>query len=97
MPKGKTQKSKKLTERERLIAAIPDDAVRIQVQTPNGKTKWRDLADIRPTDTQARLAEIPAEIEAEQAVIQARYADPQPRLFPVALAFLVPEKLAMFG
>ena len=43
---------------------------------------------------QARLAEIPAEIEAEQAVIQARYADPQPRLLPVALAFLVPEKLA---
>jgi superfamily II DNA or RNA helicase len=42
---------------------------------------------------EARLAEIPAEIEAEQAVIRARYADPQPRLFPVAVSFLVPEKL----
>lgn len=41
----------------------------------------------------ARLAEIPAEIEAEQAVIWARYADPQARLFPVAVAFLVPERL----
>jgi hypothetical protein len=43
---------------------------------------------------EARLAEIPAEIEAEQAVIRARYANPQPRLFPVALTFLVPEKLS---
>lgn len=43
---------------------------------------------------EARLAEIPAEIEAEQAVIQARYADPQPRLFPVAVTFLVPERFA---
>ncbi len=42
---------------------------------------------------EARLAAIPAEIEAEQAVIQARYANPQPRLFPVALTFLVPDKL----
>jgi ubiquinone biosynthesis protein UbiJ len=42
---------------------------------------------------QARLEEIPAEIAAEQAVIRARYADPQPRLFPVAVTFLVPEKL----
>jgi ERCC4-related helicase len=43
---------------------------------------------------QARLDEIPAEIEAEQAVIRGRYADPQPRLFPVAVTFLVPERLA---
>ncbi len=41
-----------------------------------------------------RLTEIPAEIEAEQAVIRARYADPEPRLFPVAITFLVPEKFA---
>lgn len=40
-----------------------------------------------------RLAEIPLEIEAEQAVIRDRYADPQPRLFPVAITFLVPERL----
>ncbi|MEW5960363.1 MAG: hypothetical protein AB1801_21765 [Chloroflexota bacterium] len=42
---------------------------------------------------QARLAQIPAEIEAEQATIQARFADPQPRLLPVAVTFLVPERL----
>lgn len=42
----------------------------------------------------ARLKEIPAEIERETAAIQARYANPQARLFPVAVTFLVPEKLA---
>jgi hypothetical protein len=42
---------------------------------------------------EARLAEIPAEIGAEQDVVHSRYADPQPRLFPVAVTFLVPEKL----
>ena len=41
---------------------------------------------------QARLAQIPGEIEQETAAIRARFADPQPRLFPVAVVFLVPEK-----
>jgi hypothetical protein len=40
-----------------------------------------------------RRERIEDEIVAEQAVIQARYADPQPRLFPVAVTFLVPERL----
>ncbi|MFN2134344.1 MAG: DISARM system SNF2-like helicase DrmD [Candidatus Promineifilaceae bacterium] len=43
---------------------------------------------------QARLEQIPLEIEAEQEVIRERYVDPQPRLFPVAVTFLVPERLA---
>ncbi|RME04629.1 MAG: helicase, partial [Bacteroidetes bacterium] len=43
---------------------------------------------------EARLAQIPKEIEAEQKAIRTRYADPQPRLFPVAVTFLVPERLA---
>jgi superfamily II DNA or RNA helicase len=42
----------------------------------------------------ARMQAIPAEIERETAAIQARFADPQSRLFPVAVTFLVPEKLA---
>jgi len=40
-----------------------------------------------------RLELIPGEIEAEQAAIRDRFADPQPRLFPVAVTFLVPERL----
>ena len=41
----------------------------------------------------ARSKEIPAEIERETAAIRARFADPQPRMFPVAVTFLVPERL----
>jgi hypothetical protein len=39
-----------------------------------------------------RLAAIPVEIEQEKAVIQKRFSDPQIRMFPVAVMFLVPEK-----
>jgi hypothetical protein len=42
----------------------------------------------------ARVRAIPEEIERETAAIQARYANPQPRLFPVAVTYLVPERFA---
>jgi ERCC4-related helicase len=42
----------------------------------------------------SRLAEIPVELDRETEAIRRRYADPQPRLFPVAVTFLVPEGLA---
>jgi superfamily II DNA or RNA helicase len=38
-----------------------------------------------------RVEQIPAEIERETRTIRARYADPQTRLFPIAVMFLVPE------
>jgi superfamily II DNA or RNA helicase len=41
-----------------------------------------------------RVAQIPGEIEAEHAQIDRRFAGPTPRLFPVAVTFLVPESLA---
>jgi hypothetical protein len=43
---------------------------------------------------QARVNQIPGEIEQETAAIRARYADPQPRLFPVSVMFVVPEGLS---
>jgi hypothetical protein len=39
-----------------------------------------------------RVKQIPAEIERETAAIRSRFADPQARMFPVAVAFLVPER-----
>ena len=42
----------------------------------------------------ARAREIPDEIERETAAIRARFANPQARMFPVAVTFLVPEKMA---
>lgn len=41
-----------------------------------------------------RLEQIPGEIEAEHLQIDRRFAGPTPRLFPVAVTFLVPESLA---
>lgn len=42
----------------------------------------------------ARVREIPDEIKRETEAIRARFANPQARMFPVAVTFLVPEKLA---
>ena len=42
----------------------------------------------------SRLDQLPAELARETEAIRRRYADPQPRLFPVAVTFLVPEGLA---
>ncbi len=42
----------------------------------------------------SRAKEIPAEIERETAAIRARFANPQARMFPVAVTFLIPEKMA---
>ena len=41
-----------------------------------------------------RLKEIPEEIERETQAIKARFANPQARMFPVAVTFLVPERLS---
>lgn len=41
-----------------------------------------------------RLAELPQEVELEAELIRARYANPSPRLFPVSVTYLVPERLA---
>ena len=41
-----------------------------------------------------RLQQIPGEIEAEKTAIEQHFANPQPRMFPVAVTFLVPEKFA---
>lgn len=41
-----------------------------------------------------RVERIPAEIEREAAAIHARFASPQPRVFPVGVTFLIPRRLA---
>jgi len=54
----------------------------------------RDQYNRNVAALQARLAQIPEEIEQETAGVRARYADPQSRLFPVAVTFLVPERIS---
>jgi hypothetical protein len=49
----------------------------------------RDIEALR-----RRLETIPEDIEREVEALRRRYADPEPRLFPVAITFLVPDNLA---
>lgn len=42
----------------------------------------------------ARAKEIPEEIKRETSAILARFANPQARMFPVAVTFLIPERMA---
>ena len=54
------------------------------------------LDDPSPSSMDAlrrRLAAIPDEIEKEKAAILKRFSDPQTRMFPVAVMFLVPVKM----
>jgi FtsZ-binding cell division protein ZapB len=45
----------------------------------------RDIGSLR-----TRLQELPTELAREVDHLKSRYRDPQPRLFPVAVTFLVP-------
>jgi SNF2 family DNA or RNA helicase len=60
--------------------------------------KWndseRDQYNRNEQALRLRLKQIPDELEKEIESVNKRYADPQPRLFPVAVTFLVPEKFA---
>jgi hypothetical protein len=53
----------------------------------------REQYDRNRSSLQARLDQIPYEIEQETAAIRARFANPTARLFPLAITFLVPKKL----
>lgn len=52
----------------------------------------RNLSSLR-----SRLEQIPIEIEQETALIKNRFTDPQPRLFPLTVSFLIPSKIAHGG
>jgi hypothetical protein len=81
-----------LTELERTIQEelAEPEYVQLELFTPSEKEQYgRNVAAL-----QARLAQIPGEIEQETALIRARYADLQFRLFPVAVTFLVPQRLS---
>jgi SNF2 family DNA or RNA helicase len=55
-------------------------------------TSERDQYNRNVQALRLRLKQIPEELEKEIEAVNKRYADPQPRLFPVAVTFLVPEK-----
>jgi SNF2 family DNA or RNA helicase len=81
-----------LAELRRTIEAELDEPEYVQLELfsdPEREQFERNRDALR-----ARVKQIPGEIEKETAAIRERFADPQPRLFPVAVTYLVPEKLA---
>ena len=79
-----------LNELARAIAAELDEPDGQQLDLPGFSDEDRS---IHKNALMARLQEIPDEIEREKEAIQKRFADPQTRLFPVAITFLVPQRL----
>jgi hypothetical protein len=64
--------------------------VQLELWTPPEKEQLElNLASLK-----RRLDEIPAEIERETESIKARYRNPTPRLFPVAVLCLMPKSMA---
>ncbi len=64
-----------------------------QLELPGFSDNEMDQVRRNVSALRARLEQIPNEIEHEQASIAMRFADPQPRLFPVAVTFLIPENM----
>ena len=83
-----------LTELMETIAAELDNPEYQQMVLPGFSDMEREQFEQNTDSLRARIREIPKEIEQETKASRARFADPQPRLFPVAVTFLVPEKLA---
>lgn len=61
--------------------------LRLEWSEGERQQRERDVDSLR-----ARLEEIPNELARETEHLRSRYRDPQPRLFPIAVTFLVPHR-----
>ena len=84
------------------LRAVMEDLAR-SIRTYLDDKPWQQLElfghdaaqrDLDLSAIQRRLAEIPDEIERETTHLRDRYANPTPRLFPVAVTYLVPQQFA---
>jgi hypothetical protein len=82
-----------LSELERAIRDQLDDPDYQQGFLPGLAPAEQEQFERNVDALRRRLSEIPGEIRKETEAIRARFADPQPRMFPVAVTFLVPSRL----
>jgi ERCC4-related helicase len=82
-----------LEELRRLIAEKVDDPGLKQMTFEGWGAPERDQLERNMDALRTRLREIPAEIERETAAAASRFSNLQPRLFPVAVTFLIPRRL----
>ena len=78
-----------LLELEKTIRNQLDEPV---TQLEFWTTPEREQLELNMQSLRKRLEQIPAEIERETENLRARFQNPTPRLFPVAVTFLVPKK-----
>jgi hypothetical protein len=83
-----------LTELQKAIQEQLNDPFYQQEYLPGMAPVEQEQFERNVDALRRRIQQIPKEIERESTAIQGRFADPQPRMFPVAVTFLVPEKLA---
>jgi len=68
-----------------------------EVQLGLFNTAEREQLERNRSALMRRAAQIPEEIRRETEALRQRYADPSPRLFPVAVTFLIPDNLVHGG
>jgi hypothetical protein len=83
-----------LTELQRSIQEKLNDPDLRQLTFAGWEDEERQQLERNMNALRVRVREIPDEIKRETEAVVARFADPQPRMFPVAVTFLVPEKMA---
>lgn len=66
----------------------------MQLELPGFSTAEREQFELNFSALQARVGQIPGEVEQEKAAIERRFGNRKVRLFPVAVTFYVPRKLA---
>ena len=88
-------------ESENITAILTElqDSIRLELAEPAVEqlelfsSAEREQFERNVGSLRSRLEQIPMEIEEETRLIRSRFADPQSRLFPLAVMYLVPEKL----
>ena len=80
--------------RSNILKEIQRPAQVVQLQLTGFSTEERQQFERNVAALEERVKHIDTEIAEETRRIQQRFADPQSRLFPVAVTYLVPERLA---
>ena len=83
-----------LTELRTTILAELHQPDVVQLQLASFNTSEKEQFERNMSALTERVEQIDSEIEQERAHIRKRFADPQSRLFPVAVTYLVPERMA---
>ncbi|MCC6899945.1 MAG: DEAD/DEAH box helicase family protein [Polyangiaceae bacterium] len=84
-----------LTELRKTILSKLDEAEPQQLELFSNAE--REQVERNADALRARADAVPAEIERESQAIRDRYSEPQARLFPVAVTYAVPARLAQGG